>query len=259
MPLVAIAIETQPWFGDVYEFHFLGAYSYSEFHKVANAKPPYNQPFHENLIYSGLDFAFTPQWAVDADLQVAETTKQSFNFRTAAIQLRYLWLDDVIGDAVSLATGASGRFTPSYALRDVSCPSHAPLDFEVNFSVGKEWEATHDWLFRFWGYGAIGHAIRGSPWVRAIVSIETNIDDQHKFALYGVGENGYGRHVHIDVNHFDGYAKIRNKSIDLGIRYGYRMGVWGTVRFEYIRRLLAKSCPSQVNTWMVSFLIPFSL
>lgn len=252
------AIEMQPWFGDVYQFHFLGSYAYSRFRSFQNAVPPLNHLFQSHLAYLGLDFSPSPVWSIDGDLQFADTTKMSFNFRSIAIQARYLWLDDIIGDPVSFVTGASIRATSSRALKDISCPSHGNVDFELNFSLGKEFEASNSWLFRAWMYGALGHANRGSPWVRGVASIETNIDDQHKWALYAEGINGYGRHVHVDIDHFYGYAKIREKAIDLGIRYGYRTGVWGTLRFEYIRRVLAKSAPQRVNTFIVSYLLPFS-
>ena len=253
------SLEVQPWFGDVYEFHLLSSYSYSRFTKVQGGRPQLTQPFNVNLLYFGLDFSPSPEWAIDADLQFADTTQQNFNFRTAALQARYLWLDDIIGDRVSLSTGANLRITPTYALRDISCPSRANADFEVNFSLGKEFEASDNWLVRLWGFGAVGQANRGSPWVRAIAAFESNYDDQHKFALYACGDNGYGRHSHVLINHFHGYAKIRCKSIDVGLRYGYRIGVWGTLRIEYARRVLAKAYPAQVNTLIISYLLPFSL
>lgn len=253
------ALEMQPWFGEVYEFHYLSAYSYSWFHSVQNAKPPYNHFFQSNLLYFGLDFSPTSVWSIDFDLQFADTTKMPFNFRTAAIQGRYLWLDDIIGDPISLSTGASARVTGTSSLKDVSCPSHGNLDLEIHCALGKEFTAGYHWRYRLWGFGAVGHANRGSPWVRGIVSFEINQSDEHKWALYASGINGYGRHLHIDVNHFFGYAKIREKVIDVGARYGYRMGVWGTVRFDYLHRVLAKSAPQRVNTAVVSWLLPFSI
>ncbi|MES2273793.1 MAG: hypothetical protein V4487_06340, partial [Chlamydiota bacterium] len=144
------------------------------------------------------------------------------------------------------------------SLKDVSCPYHGNVDFEANFSVGKEFDASDCWRFRIWGFGALGHANRGSPWVRAIVALETNINDLHKWALFAEASNGYGRHSRVEIDHFHGYAKIRQKSIDLALRYGYRMGVWGTLRLEYQRRVLAKSCPAHVNAFIISYLLPFS-
>ena len=94
--------------------------------------------------------------------------------------------------------------------------------------------------------------------MQGILSLETNIDDVHKLALFAEGINGYGRHVRVDINRFYGYAKIREKAIDLGLRYGYTIGVWGTLRVEYTRRVLAKSAPQYVNFYSVSYLLPFS-
>jgi hypothetical protein len=253
-----MALEVQPWFGDVYEFHLLSSYAYSRFSSFENAVPPLHSPFQSHLAYFGLDFSPSPVWSIDGDIQFADTTQMSFNFRTLAIQARYLWLDDIIGDPISLSTGANVRVTPSHALHDISCPSHGNADFELNFSLGKEFEAADSWLIRAWMFGAIGHANQGAPWVRAMAALETNIDDRHKLALFADGINGYGRHTHVDIDHFFGYGRVREKAIDLGLRYGYRTGVWGTLRVEYIRRVLAKSAPQRVNTFILSYLLPFS-
>ena len=259
LTVTGAAIEVQPWFGDVYEFHFLGSYSYSWFHSVQNSVPKYDQFFQTNLLYFGLDFSPSPIWSIDGDIQFADTSAVSCNFRTAALQARYLWFDDIVGDPISFATGGSVRATATSSLKDVSCPSHGNVDFEANFSLGKEFDASDTWHYRVWGFGAVGHANRGSPWVRAIVSFEMNIADLHKWAIYASGVNGYGRHTHIDVDRFFGYARVREKAIDLGARYGYRVGVWGTVRFDYLYRVLAKSAPQNINTLVLSWLLPFSI
>ncbi|PIS03047.1 MAG: hypothetical protein COT85_03190 [Chlamydiae bacterium CG10_big_fil_rev_8_21_14_0_10_42_34] len=258
IPLLGSALEVQPWFGDCLEFHFLGSYAYSYFDKVQKGTPQLTSTFQSNVVSLGLDFSPTPEWSVDGDFQVADTTQENFNFRSIALQARYLWLDDIIGDKISLATGGNARFTNTDSLHDVSCPSHANFDFEFNVSLGKEFDASDAWAWRLWGFGAVGHGNRGSPWVRGIVAIETNYDDQHKLAFFAEGSNGYGRHTTVLINDFNGYAKIRQKSIDIGARYGYRIGVWGTLRFEYMRRVLAKSCPQEVNSFIFSYLLPFS-
>ncbi|MBX7066014.1 MAG: hypothetical protein K1X28_02170 [Parachlamydiales bacterium] len=258
-PILASSLEMQPWFGDCLEFHFLGSYAYSYFDRVDRGVPQLRETFKSNVIDFDLDFSPTPEWSVDTELQIADTTKQNFNFRSLAAQARYLWLDDIIGDRVSLATGASIRFTNTDSLRDVSCPSHANFDFELNFAFGKEFDISECWAWRFWGYGAVGQANRGSPWVRGILALEANYDDRHKFGVLADGANGYGRHTTVFIDDFDGYAKIRYKAIDVGVRYGYRLGVYGTLRFSYMRRVLAKSYPEQVNAFIFSYLLPFSL
>lgn len=258
LPFFGSTLEVQPWFGDCLEFHFLGSYAYSYFNKVQKGVPQLTSTFQSNVVYLGLDFSPTPEWSIDTDLQLADTTQENFNFRSVALQARYLWLDDIIGDRVSLTTGGNARFTNTASLRDVSCPYHAHFDFELNVSLGKEFDVSDSWAWRLWGFGCVGHGTQGSPWVRGIVAVETNHNDQHKLAFLAEGTNGYGRHTTVLIDDFDGYGKIRQKSIDLAIRYGYRIGVWGTLRFEYMRRVLAKSCPEQVNSFIFSYLLPFS-
>lgn len=258
LPLLCGAVEMQPWFCDVYEFHFLGSYAYSRFRTVEGARPQWTGPFNANVVYLGLECCPSPEWSIDGDLQVAATSQMPFNFRSGALQARYLWFDDIVGDPVSFSTGLSVKATSSQALRDVSCFSHANVDFELNFSLGKEFDANESWRWRLWGFGAVGHGNRGSPWVRALVMAETNINDVHRWALFAQGSNSYGRHGHFDPYHFYGYAKIRQKGIDLGVRYGARLSVYGTIRFEYQRRVLAKAFPQNVNTFLFSYLLPFS-
>ena len=257
-PLFCGALEEQPWFCDCLEFHFLGGYAYSRFNTVQGARPQIEPPFNSHVAFLGLEFCPLPQWDIDADMQVADTSAARFNFRSLGLQTRYLWQDDIVGDPVSFATGASARFTSSTSLRDVSCPSHANADFELNFSLGKEFDASISWRWRLWCFGALGHGNRGSPWVRGLVSAETNLNEKHRWAVYAVGSNGYGRHSHLNPSHFYGYAKYRQKSIDVGVRYGCCIGVWGSIRLDYMRRVLAKVCPQNVNTVVVSYLMPFS-
>jgi hypothetical protein len=259
LPILGFSLEVQPWFGDCLEFHFLGNYAYSFFDRVQNGVPQLTSTFQSNVVCLGLDFSPTPEWSVDTDVQMADTTQQKFNFRSFAAQARYLWLDDIIGDKISLATGGNIRFTNSDSLHDVSCPYHTNCDFELNFALGKEFDVSDALAWRMWAFGAVGHGIWGSPWVRAILALETNYNDRHKFGLLAEGSNGYGGHRTVFIDDFDGYAKIRQKSIDVAVRYGYRVGVWGTLRFEYARRVLAKSCPQNVNTFIFSYLLPFSL
>jgi hypothetical protein len=255
----AFALEEQPWFGDCLEFHYLGSYAYSFFDKVQNGIPQLTSTFESNVITMGLDFSPTPDWSIDWDIQAAATTQEEFNFRSAAMQARYLWLDDIIGDPISLATGANVRFTNTASLHDVSCPSRSHCDFEINLSLGKEFDVSDSFAWRTWGFAAVGHGIVGSPWVRAILAFETNYNDKHKLGFFAEGCNGYGAHRRVFIDDFDGYARIRQKNIDLSARYGYRLGVWGTLRFEYVRRVLAKSCPQDVNTFIFSYMLPFSL
>jgi hypothetical protein len=253
------ALEMQPWFGDLYQFHGLARYCYSWFDHVENSSPSFRSPFHSHELLLGLDMAPSPVWSLDLDLRFADSTGFGPQFRSGAFQVRYLWMDDIIGDPVTLVTGLSARGTPTRSLKDVSCMSHAPLDCEWHWALGKEIDFSDAYRWRLWVFGAVGHGNRGSPWVRGVLALEGNFYDQHKWAVMAEGVNGYGRHIHIDTDRFFGYGKIRQKAIDIGARYGCRTGVWGTLRLEYWYRVLAKSTPEKNHAVCFSYLIPFSL
>lgn len=252
------ALEVEPWLGEIYEFHFLSSYSYSFYSSVEGSTAPLKGTSKDHLLYFDLEFPFSPDWACDADLQFVDTPRQSFSYRAAALQLRYLWLDDIVGDPVSLTTGFNLRYTSSRSLHDVSCPYHANVDFQANFSIGKEFDQFEFWRLRIWGYGNLGIANRGSPWMSAILGLEGNFDERHKWGIYADGRHGFGRRTWINISDFNGYAKIRYKAIDIAFQYGYRFGVYGTLKAAYSRRLLAKRYPQRMNTFLISYLLPFS-
>ncbi len=254
----AHSLEYKPWLGEVYEFHFLPKYAYSFYSSVEGSLQPLGSTSNDNLLYFGLEFPFTPEWSVDADLEFVDTPRQSFSFRSTALQLRYLWLDDIVGDSVSLTTGANIRVVSPRSLHDVSCPYYGNTDFQVNISIGKEYDQIEFWRLRLWGFGSVGIANRGSPWFEGKIGFDGNYDERHKWGIYVLGQHGFGRKNYVNIDHFHGYASIRNKFIDIGFFYGYKFRVYGTLKAEYDRRVLAKRCPQRVNTFIVSYSLPFS-
>lgn len=253
------ALEVQPWFSDVYEFHLFSGYSFSWFRSVNGAVTPLKDTFYDHLIFSDLEFSISPQWNLDANVELTQSSKRSFGFRSVAVQGRYLWFDDIIGDAVSLATGANIRYIFPQSVRDISCPYGANVDLEVNLAMGKEFSSySSDFRIRFWGYGALGVANRGAPWLKGIFAFETNSKDLHKWAFFLEGVQGFGSKNVVNINNFHGYAQIHRTSLDVGIRYGYAIGVLGTLRLEYRRRVIAELCPERVDTIQIGFMLPFS-
>ncbi|MBN2479231.1 MAG: hypothetical protein JXA94_03300 [Parachlamydiales bacterium] len=251
-------LEKQPWFGDVYEFHFLSKYTFFRFSKVDSALIQPDNAFNDHLLHFNLSFAPTLQWSIDSDLEFIGTPRQDFGFRTVAFQARYLFKDDIIGDPVSFAMGGNFRVVSSDSLKDVSTLYHSDIDFEMNFALGKEFSHQDYWRFRIWGYAAAGIANKGSPWIRAKLSIEGNSKEERQWGLFAEAMRGYGRREYVDVYNFDGYAKIRQSNIDLGFSYGFLLGVWGTFSLEYKRTVLAKRSPQDVNFFSVIYLLPFS-
>lgn len=257
-PSLAFVIEYQPWFGNVYEFTLLSRYAYSYFSSVDSARPPLDHTFHNHLLYFDLEYPFSSTWSVDADFELTATSEQTFGFRSLALQCRHLFYDDIVGDRVSLALGGNIRYTNSSSLKDISCPYYANCDFEGTLALGKEFCRGDAWRTRVWATGGIGIGNRGSPFFLAILSLEGNVEDTNKWAIFVIGTHGYGRKTVVDINDFYGYGNIREKSIDIGGRLGHKFGVWGTLSIEYARRVYAKCYPKDVNTFAINYLLPFS-
>ena len=257
-PIFSFCLEEQPWFGNIYEFHLTSSYSYSYYDKVNGAIVPLSSTSHDHLLYFDLDFPFSSRWSFDTDLEFTRTPRQPFSFCSFALQFRHLWSDDIGGDAATFTTGASFRYIAERSKKDISCPYHGDVEFEGNLSLGKEFDRFDDWFFRLWCFAAIGIANIGSPWFRGIGAIEGNFSDTHRLGAFVYGGHGYGKKTSIDISNFNGYGRERQKYIDLSFRYGYHFRVAGTLRFEYTRRLLSKVCPSEVNTFTLSYLLPFS-
>ena len=257
-PVFAFVIEYQPWFGNVYEFNFLSRYAYSYFSSVNSSLKPLGSTSHDHLLYFDLEFPSSSVFSMDADIEFTRTPRQTFSFRSCALQARYSFFDDNIGDTISLAVGGNIRYTSSKSLRDISCPYYANCDFEGTVALGKEFSKDDYWRIRMWGTGGIGIGNRGSPYFLGICALEGMLREESKWGIFAIGTHGYGRKTYVDIDHFYGYANIREKSVDIAGRYGHRLGVWGTLSFEYRRRVYAKCCPKDVNTFAINYLLPFS-
>lgn len=259
LPVSLCALEIEPWFCNTWEFTFTPAYTYGRFHSVQNGHPHLKKPFNENLLTLDLEVSPSPNWDLDGDVEFAATTAQSMALRSGAFQARYLWLDDVMGDPVSLTTGLSARGVSSRSLKDISCPYHFHTNFEASTSIGKEWDHGFDWCVRLYGYGALGIANRGSPWARAFGMLEGNVQSTHRFGVFAEGYFGFGSRDRVHINRFNGYADIRHRNIDAGVKYTYVFEIWGQLSFAYAHRFYAKSFPENVNFFTISYMLPFSL
>ncbi len=258
LPASIFALEVQPWLGEPWEFHLISAYTYSRFTHVQNGHPQLHHPQNDQLLSFALAAACGPKWAFDTELEFVNTPVQRWGYRSFAAQGRYLWSDDVMGDAVSFATGLNIRTVSSKSLEDVSCPYHSYGNFEVTGSLGKEWDRETLWIVRTFGFGAVGMANRGAPWVRLLASIEGNHDNRHRFALFSEGYFGFGHKETVDPDDFHGYANISHRSIDVGARYSYVFDIWGHLSLTYLYRPYAHAFPQNVNFITLSYNLPFS-
>jgi hypothetical protein len=144
-----------------------------------------------------------------------------------------------------------------HSLKDPSCPYHSDINGELNLAVGKEWTSDNYWGFRTFGYGAGGLANHGSGWLLYLVSIQTNIQNRHRFSIFNEGYFGFGRKETLNIDRFHGYGSIHHQSLDVGAKYSYVFPVWGHLTFMYTRRVYAKLFPERANFFTVSYTLPF--
>lgn len=252
------ALEVEPWLGNVWEFRFNPAYTYSWFDQVQGGLPQLQNPYHVNLLYLDLAVAPTEMMGLDVDAEFVETTKQSMGYRSCAFQYRSQLWDDIVGDRATLTTGISLRGVSRHSLKDISCPYASDLNVELNAALGKEWNRGSDWSVRIFVWGAVGKANQGSPWIRFIGSIEGQQFQRHRFGLHALGDFGFGSKETVSTEDFNGYARIHHQSVDVGARYAYVFDIWGHLTLAYTRRVYAHAFPEDVNMLTLSYTLPFS-
>lgn len=258
LPITGFAFDQAPWFGLPLEFYWETAYTYSEYSKVQNAVEPLRHTSHDHLFNFGLGASLSAVWDGGIELEIADTPRETWGTRSFGAEIRHLWLDDVMGDPVTLTTGAIFRYVPRRSLRDISTPYHAQSNFELNGAVGREWASGEFWHFRTFGYVATGIANRGSPWLDVHLAAGFNQEDRFQYEIFSRGYFGFGDQREVNIEHFNGYAKIHHQSVDVGVNFRYLTEVWGSFTFEYTRRVFARSFPENVNFFTIRYVLPFS-
>jgi len=255
-PLLLNALETKPWLGTVYEWQWKGQFTYDRYRKVNNASVQLSHPSNDKFYV--MDLSFTPSATLDfeAEVEFADTPRQSFGLQSYALQGRYLWLDDISGDAYSLVTGLSLREASRRSLHDVSCPYHSDWNFELTTAAGKEWSKEGWWTARVYGLAGLGIANHGAPWIRSLFVIEANRQNRNRLMAALEGYLGLGSKEHPNVDHFDGWANFNHQSIDLAVGYAYHMPIWGTLGVRYAYRLFAHTFPQNVNFLTLFYHLP---
>lgn len=258
LPICAGAIQIEPWLGEVYQFQLLGTYSYSHYPNVQNASVPLKKPSNDQLFAGSLEWVYGENGDGEIELEVVNTPRQSWGYRSSALQLRYLWLNDVCCDPISLMTGLIVRNVNSTSLRDVSSPYHANMNFEINTAFGREWCSKNDWLLRLFGFFGVGMGNRGSPWIRAQAAFQGYCSGRHQGQLFALGYFGFGEKSRVNTEHFFGWAKFHHQSIDLGGSYRYLFDYYGSLSLDLTYRLFARSFPKELFALYVTYTLPFS-
>lgn len=252
------AFEEKPWLGDFLDFYLDTSYTFYRFRHVQDAVKQPKHASNNHLVAFDLGFFPFDGWEAAAELEFAETPRQPYGWRSIAVQVRNRWLNDIMGDPISLTTGFNIRTVSHKSVKDISSPYAAPWDFEANCSIGNEWSHGAHWYMRWYGVGALGQGNQGSPWTRGKLAFELNRDNHHQVFFFGDGYWGFGHRRRVKIKHFHGWGKYDHSSVDLGAGYRYVTDVWGYFWIEYAHRVFARSYPQAQNAIQVGYHLPFS-
>lgn len=252
------ATEYQPWIGPYMEFEWRNSILSQRYQKVASDSHFTHYSSQDLFLHTSLVDSVGYFFALEFEGVGALTRKQNCHVDHIRLNGRYVWLDDVAGDPMSLTFGFSliQAFKPSN--KDISSFHHGLSEAEIFVSAGKEYAIGDEWASRWWTVLGIGSAAqRGSPWIRANGVYEFHIlprDTIRIFinTLWGLGSRRLCTHD------FDGYGSVQHQSVDIGLRYTKIIDYCGHLSIEYGYRPYARNYPAQAYFVLLNYLCTFS-
>ena len=184
LPISLTAFVVNPWFPKIAEFKFRPDYSYRYYPSINNGFNPSKYHSNDQLIDTNLGVRFLPNWEAQIEIDFANTRCLSWGTQRIGSQIRYLILDDIAGDSISLVLGGQAFYVPRRNMRDVSSPYHSVGNMEFNIAIGKEFSQIDRWLYRYYGFFGLGMGNKGYPWIRPVLSFEWKHNYNKKIQLF---------------------------------------------------------------------------
>ncbi len=199
-------------------------------------------------------------WSLEGETTFSKTSQHSFTLENGSVTLRRKFLNDIVGDPVSLVAGMTLTGPTGRALRDYNTIYHGRSDIEGHLAIGKECSCGAYWDSRWWGAFIIGKADIGDAWFRARGEWEKSYFDQHQCRLFVEGAGGFGHRSLSIQAPFKGYGRVQYRLIDIGASYRFLIDDDGKMlTIEYARRILARNTTKNVNNVSLCVLLPFNL
>ncbi len=255
------ATELMPWFDKDREFELRTSYAFQHYHRIARKSTLISRPAYNHFCQLSLGISKDDRLNAEIEGSLAATRDHSFNLECGRLTLRCKFLDDVIGDQLSLVGGVTFIAPTKLFLHDISCMFHGEYAWEGHLAIGKEQVCRSFWTTRWWGVFKSGLANRGSPWVSLLAAWEKNYFNQHQWRIYaevlaGMGQRPIPLNLHMI---FPGYDSIKHRSADVGVRYSYLTPCSATLTLEWAWRLYAYNFPANANKVLCTLLYSFGL
>lgn len=258
LPVFVFATELRPWTDRDLEIQSRTTYLLQSFSDVSAPHGPTHYGSNDSFLTFSLPLSFV-QYSIELEATAAATRRHSFNMDNVKLTGRYQWLNDVIGDPVSLITGLSISEVFRRGRHDIGIFHHGSFETEAHISIGKEVTCYQFWTSRWWSILGLGMGDVGFPWIRLDGGWEQNWWDLNKMQIFGHSLWGLGNRNLSLVRHFPGYGKIQHQSIEIGTRYSRLFECGLTVSLEYAYRIYSKNCPRNVNLFLVQLHYPFGI
>lgn len=252
------ATELLPWYGQMLEIETRAACQMQAYQCVSARHRSIQQPACD-LFFDLSAASSYNDIAGEVEVIASDTRYRSFGMDCIKLTARYRWMNDIVGEPISLVSGVSISQVFKTGLRNLSSFHHGGIEGEFHLAAGKEHSFRQFWTSRYWGVVGVGIADMGYPWVRGDMAWEHNYCDVHQVRFFVNSLWGLG-HKSLHLKPFHGYGPVRHQLIDIGLRYSRFLLCNGmTVSLEYAFRPYARNCPKQVSSLYVSVSYPLGL
>ncbi len=260
LPFVLSATELAPWLGNDKEIELRVATGYQTYSRleVGGSKVSVNS----DDFFLNLSGAISPSypWSAELELNLIKTPRNDYGVEALKATGRYLWMNDLTGAPVSLATGMTIGYSPDDAVNDFSIPHHGNCELEAHIAIGKEHaHSRKDWEQRYWALLGVGYGFSDSPWIHYHAQFEQNIRQQHQVHLFLAGRYGFGSKDIDPTKPFKGYANIDHHHVDTGFAYQYTIDYIGALKGSFAYRIHTHNGPEEAAIFLLTFLFPFGL
>lgn len=190
--------------------------------------------------------AYDP-FALEIGAAAFHSKTTSFSFEEISLTGRYLWLNQDIGDPVSVAVGLRLALVSSIAIKQRDLFHFGNFETEVFASVGSQQfcsEFATDWTSRWWLTAGAGIANKGSPWFIGNSAYEYAFCPNKRARIFADAIIGQGS---------------KQKAVDIGVAGTYESFDYGCIDLSYAYRVYASHVKRGVSSLTLGYYYPFGL
>lgn len=252
------AVQNKPWLGNWLEFEGSFYQKHTQSRKIDTIEGTKSHYLHCEETVLSLEFMPLEALSTELELDFAKTQSHSYGFESVRAGARYLFLNDLREDPISLAVGATCALSTPARVKDLSSSMHGVFEADARIALGREFGYTDSSYSQIWLLGLVGAASTGSPWVGGELHFDRVFFDKHLFDLSFRIEKGLSQKPLRKLHRFHSWSRINYEYEDIALKYSYKEVALGSFYIQCSTRLHARYCPK--NSWSIElgFLIPFS-